>query len=61
MVMPKGDMINGRASENLPEYALISLCIPSSCKPSDIFDFGLDSVCVTKDDNTLDTSDIACL
>lgn len=42
---------------------LITVCIPSACSPSDLFDIlGVDDLCQTKDQNKfLDAGDVACL
>lgn len=42
-------------------YALLSVCIPDGCKPSDIFgDLGIDENCYVEDTD-LDEADIAFL
>lgn len=45
------------------DVLLISLCIPSACSPSDLFDaLGFDDICQTKDQNKiLDSGDITAL
>lgn len=50
-------------SEEERDLLLISVCIPSVCSPSDLFDqLGVDLVCQTKNENkVLDAGDIACL
>lgn len=59
-MIPK-EGIDNRALTNLPQYVAMSLCIPSGCNPSDVLDLGIDAFCVTKDDNTLEAGDIACM
>lgn len=45
------------------DVLLISVCIPSVCTPSELFDrLGVDAICQTKDQNKfLDAGDVACL
>lgn len=62
MLLPTKEVLDNSALRELSPYALISLCLPSACKPSDIVeDLGVDEMCVTKDDSAWDAGDTAFL
>lgn len=64
-VFPRKPTIEQRAVVNDEEIdvLLVSVCLPSACSPSDLFDqLGVDALCQTKNQNKiLDAGDIACL